>query len=122
MPMYSISFEPIVRPVMPPRQNTDRKRIYFNGGKHTDGENLNTDGEEVPTLEWSARATVETTQFSTVVRVVWPDEQQEYERVTHTQRIFSDVDPAAYIDVEVPDKISMKDERSGKQLFLNFNA
>jgi hypothetical protein len=122
MAKYTIgSIDTLLRPFSRLNNRVDRKRVYFYGPIVTTGETTNTDGDDLPTLEWSARAEIEATQVSNLVFVNWPDDQEEEERETVTERIFSDADPEAYIDVERMVKVSLKDQRSGKKLILTFS-
>jgi hypothetical protein len=109
----------VIRPLVPFVSKPDRHRVYFNGGR-TDGSVKTTEGEEVPTLEWSATARVESTTIKALgLRVL--DDFNEDDREISTVRIFSEQVPEAYVDVERMDEVKLK-SRSGERIFFKFRV
>lgn len=116
----ALDLEKVIRPLVNPAPRADRARTYFNGGQNTTGATVTTEGEDIPTLEWECLARAETTTIESLgLRVLDDNNQIEEERETHTERIFSETVPEAYVDVEVMDKVSFKTARN-KRLFLTF--
>lgn len=112
----SVGLEQLVRPFLPKAGRPDRARVYLNGGANSNGETTNTEGEEIPTLAWEAMAPPQVVTLPSMgftVDLGGEDQlQEEQDREVHVERIFSDDNPEAYIDVQVIDDITFKDPRT----------
>jgi hypothetical protein len=111
-----LGLERAFRPFLPAQGRPDRKRVYYNGGSNSNGRNKDTEGSDIPSLEWEALAPVQVVTLAGVGFTVdlggdGSDKiQDETTRETEVVRIFSDSDPSAYIDVERIKRIDFKNE------------
>jgi len=111
-----IGLERAFRSFLPATGKPDRKRVYWRGRENSNGRTTDTEGSDIPTLEWEALAPVQTVTlpgvgFSVDLGGEGPDTlQTETSRQTEVVRVFSDSDPEAYIDVERIKRIDFRNE------------
>lgn len=119
-----VDLEHVVRPFVSPVSKPDRSRNFAYGGSRSSGSVQTSEGEEVPTLEWTARANVEVMTLAgrgfTVSLIDESVEREEISRETRVVRIENPEDSNQYVDVEVIDAISFQDpNRSKRRYTLN---
>lgn len=109
--------EKVVRQFVRFPTRPERSNVYFNGGTNSNGATQDTEGEDIPTLEWSASCGTEVTTLEArgyTLTLSNDDEdpdvfQIEDFRITHEERIFGD-DGESFVDIEVIDQIDFRNK------------
>ena len=105
--------ERIIRPFQSRGTSLSRVRNSGQTGTQASGAVTGTDGEDIPSLTWTARASVEVlTLGARGYRIIFDDKPQdlfEISRTTHTVRVTNPEDPEQYVDVEVVDSVDLQD-------------
>lgn len=110
----------------PGNKKRPKSGFYFSGNI-TLGEDKNTEDEGVPVLKWVATAPLQVLTLDAVgVTVTWPDDEDnnffEVDRDTHSETIASEEDPSVSIDVDVIDKIAVKNGSGKRVLTYNYGS
>lgn len=114
-----VDLEQLVRPFGTVLNSPTRGRP----GENDTALDVTTTEPELAVLTWSARAGVETTDLPTLSVVLDDDEDDddgingEINRTFHTQRITQEGNADNWVDVEVPDDITFKNQAQQKRKY-----